>query len=265
MHIQFPGLDPIPILFEDRAVLAIDKPAGWMLIPFTWQRTNRNLQTAIESSIAAGHFWARARNLKYLRHVHRLDAETTGILLFAKSQGALDTLGDLFEQRQMEKVYLAVVAGRPKQAQWACHQAIGPVPGQFGRMQIDPRGGKAAETAFKVLESLEDRTLLECRPVTGRTHQIRVHLLAAGLSIIGDPLYGGTDKPLVPPRRAIGSQEGSASRLQSHDVRFPMGLRAVKLGFTNPFTRKRVLIKAPPAEFLQAFGFEPPDARPESP
>ena len=63
MHIQFPGLDPIPILFEDRTVLAIDKPAGWMLIPFTWQRTNRNLQAAIESSIAAGNFWARSRNL----------------------------------------------------------------------------------------------------------------------------------------------------------------------------------------------------------
>lgn len=262
MHIQFPGLDPIAILFEDRTILAIDKPAGWMLIPFTWQRTNRNLQAAIDSSIAAGHFWARVRNLKYLRHIHRLDAETTGILLFARSQGALNGLGELFEQRQMEKVYLAVVAGRPKQAQWVCHQAIGPVPGQFGRMQIDPRGGKPAETGFKVLESREDRTLLECRPVTGRTHQIRVHLLAAGLSIIGDPLYGGAGKPPVSPRGATRGPEGRATEPQRQDVRFPMGLRAVKLGFTNPFTRKRVFIKAPPAEFLEAFGFKLPEPPP---
>ena len=87
-------------------MLAVDKPRGWMLVPFTWQRTNRNLQAAITSSIAAGHFWARSRNLKFLRHVHRLDSDTTGILLFAKSPGALDTFSELFETRQMAKRYL---------------------------------------------------------------------------------------------------------------------------------------------------------------
>jgi len=240
MHIQFPGLDPIAILFEDRTVLAIDKPAGWMLIPFTWQRTNRNLQAAIDSSLAAGHFWARARNLKYLRHVHRLDAETTGILLFAKSQGALSPLGELFEQRQMEKVYLAVVTGEPGPAAWVCRQRLGPVPNQFGRMQVDPCEGKPAETAFKVLERRSGRSLIECRPVTGRTHQIRLHLLDAGLAIIGDPLYG----------------DGQL-KLKSADGRFPMGLRAVKLGFVNPFTRRQVFIKAPREAFLKAFGFAP--------
>ena len=239
MHIQFPGLDPIPILFEDRTVLAIDKPAGWMLIPFTWQRTNRNLQAAIESSIVAGHFWARSRNLKYLRHAHRLDAETTGILLFAKSPGALNKLGALFEQRQMEKVYLAVVTGEPKRAVWACDQPIGPVPKEFGRMRIDLREGKPAETSFKVLSTANGQTLIECRPVTGRTHQIRVHLLDAGLSIVGDPMYGG-------------------GKLQSEDRRYPMGLRAVKLAFANPFTAKRVLITATREEFLKAFGFAAP-------
>ncbi len=242
MHIQFPGLDPIPILFEDRTVLAIDKPAGWMLIPFTWQRTNRNLQAAIESSIVAGHFWARARNLKFLRHAHRLDAETTGILLFAKSQGALNTLGDLFEHRQMEKVYLAVVAGEPKEPVWTCRKAIGPVPKEFGRMRLDSKAGKAAETAFKLLESRGGHSLIECRPVTGRTHQIRVHLLDAGLPLVGDPLYGD-------------------AKSKSADVGYPMGLRAVKLAFTNPFTRKKVFIKAPREEFLNAFGFGDSDGQ----
>src|SRR6185436_826943 len=98
----------IPILYEDRAVLAIDKPAGWMLVPYSWDRTGRNLQLAISSSILGGEFWARSRNLKFLKYVHRLDAETTGILLFAKSQGAVHTYGDLLETRQMEKIYLAV-------------------------------------------------------------------------------------------------------------------------------------------------------------
>src|SRR5205814_1883728 len=110
--------DRLPILYEDRSILAIDKPAGWMLVPVSWQNTNRNLQAALLSSIAAGHFWARSRSIKFLRYVHRLDAETSGILLFAKSRGALETFGDLFESRQMEKVYLAVTRQKPKEANW---------------------------------------------------------------------------------------------------------------------------------------------------
>src|SRR5215831_4719315 len=101
----------IPILYEDRSIMAIDKPRGWMLVPFSWQRTNRNLQAALTSSIAAGDFWARSRGLRFLRFVHRLDAETTGILLLGKSQGAVESYGELFEGRNIEKVYLAVVQG----------------------------------------------------------------------------------------------------------------------------------------------------------
>ncbi len=132
-HIELPGVEPIPILYEDRAVLAIDKPRGWMLVPYSWQRTNWNLQAAIVSSISAGDFWSRARGLKFLKFVHRLDAETTGILLFAKSQGAVEVYSELFEDRRMEKTYLAVVHGSPKQTEWTCHLKLGPAPGQ-GRM-----------------------------------------------------------------------------------------------------------------------------------
>lgn len=237
MQIQFPGLEPIPILFEDRTLLAIDKPAGWMLIPFTWQRTRRNLQAAIDSGIAAGQFWARARNLRFLRHVHRLDAETTGILVLAKSQGALEGLSDLFEQRRVEKRYLAVVEGRPKQERWVCREKIGPAPKQYGRMRLDPREGKEAETAFRVLAATGGRTLLEASPVTGRTHQIRLHLLAGGLSVMGDRLYAS--KPV--PTGAFPDR---------------MGLRAVGLRFFNPFTKRPVAIEAPTAQFLASFGFK---------
>lgn len=101
----------IPILYEDRSVLAIDKPPGWMLAPTSWDRTERNLQRALESSVAAGDFWARSRNLKYSRFVHRLDAETSGVLLLAKSVGTLKAFQRLFETRRMKKVYLAVVQG----------------------------------------------------------------------------------------------------------------------------------------------------------
>src|SRR3954469_9709309 len=143
--ITLPTGEQIEILYEDRSVLAIDKPRDWMLVPFSWQKTNRNLQAALISSIAAGDFWARSRGLRFLRFVHRLDAETTGILLLAKSQGAVVSYGALFESREMEKTYLAVVSGVPKQTEWTCRLKIGPDPDQRGRMLVDARYGKQAE------------------------------------------------------------------------------------------------------------------------
>ena len=157
--IELPGVPPIPILYEDRSVLAIDKPRGWMLVPYSWQKTNWNLQAALVSSIAAGDFWARSRGLKFLKFVHRLDAETTGILLFAKSQGAVESYSELFESRRMEKTYLAVVDGVPKQDEWTCRLKLGPA--QIGRMKVDERSGKEAETHFRVRQ----------RPVGARLSQ----------------------------------------------------------------------------------------------
>jgi 23S rRNA pseudouridine955/2504/2580 synthase len=227
----------IAILHEDRSVLAIDKPRGWMLVPYTWQKTNRNLQAALVSSIAAGEFWARSRGIRFLRHVHRLDAETTGILLLAKSRGALDTFGDLFESRRMNKVYWAVVVGESAKSNWTCHAKLAPDPRQFGRMRVDAGAGKEAETHFKLLATHSGRSLIEARPVTGRTHQIRLHLKEAGLPVVGDDLYG------VP----TGARAGKQSWL---------GLRAVELAYDDPFTRKSVCITAPRETFLATHGFE---------
>ncbi len=145
--------EKIAILHEDRSVMALDKPRGWMLVPHSWQKTDRNLQAAINSAITARLFWARSRNLRYLHYVHRLDADTSGVLLFAKSPGALRALSDLFESRQMEKVYLAVAQGAPKQSEWICRLKLAPDPRQIGTMKVDPRHGKEAETQFRVLQS----------------------------------------------------------------------------------------------------------------
>jgi 23S rRNA pseudouridine1911/1915/1917 synthase len=267
--IELPGVPPIPILYEDRAVLAIDKPRDWMLVPFSWQRTNRNLQAALVSSISAGDFWARSRGLKFLRYVHRLDAETTGILLLAKSQGAVESFGDLFESRRMEKTYLAVVTGEPKQSEWTCRLKLGPDPTRIGRHRVDPHSGKEAETHFKMVQTFRRsalpprpqpsasptvppplkpgsppraatggtvavRTLIECHPFTGRTHQIRLHLAEAGTPCVGDPLYGR-------PERGV-----------------ELGLRAVRLAYQDPFTRRRIEIRAPFERFCQEYGFDIP-------
>ena len=222
----------IPILYEDRAVLAIDKPAGWMLVPYNWDRTGRNLQLAISSSILGREFWARSRNLKFLKYVHRLDAETTGVLLFAKSQGALNTFSDLFESRRMNKRYLAVVRGNPKKDEWLCDAKLGPDPKEHSRHRVDPKG-KQAETFFKVLDRKEGLALLEARPFTGRTHQIRIHLAHAGLPIVGDTMYG------APQDRSRKTA--------------PMGLRAVGLEYLDPFRRRPIKIQAPIDAFISEF------------
>ncbi|HXT10599.1 MAG TPA: RNA pseudouridine synthase [Candidatus Angelobacter sp.] len=234
-YIELPTGETIPILYEDRSVLAIDKPRGWMLVPASWQKTSRNLQMALTSSIANRDFWARSRNLKFLRFVHRLDADTTGILLFAKSLGAVNTFGDLFESRKMEKTYLAVVHGAPKEKEWTCRLNIGPDPEQRGKMKVDARAGKAAETTFRVLQTVGNTTLIEARPYTGRTHQIRVHLAAGGHVIVGDEMYGS------PARKELG-------------------LRAIGLEYKDPFTRRRVQIRARAEEFCQKYGFKIPAA-----
>jgi len=229
--IELPDCEPFPILYEDRSVIAIDKLCGWMLLPVSWQNTGHNLQAAINSSIEARDFWARSRGLKFLRYVHRLDAETSGVLLFAKSPGAVDSFGEMFEGRRMEKMYLAVTAIEPRETEWTCELALSPDPTRIGRMKVDPREGKPSETHFRVLQKIPGLTLIECRPVTGRTHQIRVHLAESGCPIVSDELYG----------RQTGKLE--------------FGLRAVRLAYTDPFTKKRVEIHAPTEKFLKEYGF----------
>ena len=257
--IELPGCGPIPVLYEDRSVLAVDKLRGWMLVPVSWQKTARNLQAALNSSIAARDFWARSRGIKFLRYVHRLDADTSGVLLFAKSPGAVETFSDLFEGRRMEKTYLAVVAGEPKQAEWTCQLRLAPDPRQIGRMRVDAQG-KAAETHFRVLQKRERLALVEARPVTGRTHQIRVHLAAAGLPIVGDELYGHINlKTLRSSRR----EEAHSKCENKMEPRHPgcyeaLGLRAVRLAYADPFTRRRVDIRAPVESFLQEYDFDLP-------
>lgn len=226
----------IPIVYEDRTALVIDKPRGWILAPTDWE-TTRNLQAALEGSIAAKEFWAKSRNLKFVRYVHRLDAETTGLLLLAKSLGAVRAYTELFAGGKVRKKYLVVVNGAPKQEKWVCRLSLAEESAGSHKVHVD-KAGKPAETLFRVLRKADEISLLEAEPVTGRTHQIRAHLAAEGFPIVGDALYGAT-----------------ATKL-------PLGLRAVELSYRAPFTGKDVRIRARVNEFLGQYGFAA-DAWPE--
>jgi RluA family pseudouridine synthase len=231
-HIELGDGTLIPILYEDRSVLAIDKPAGWLLVPTTWERTARNLQLAIESSMAAGDFWARSRNLKFLRFIHRLDGETSGVLLYAKSAGAMPVYSKLFETREIEKVYLAVVEGVPKSERWSCDLPLAPNSRRPGLMMINKQHDKPASTHFERLATHSGQSLVLAKPLTGRTHQIRVHLEATGYPVVGDRVYG---KP-GPPQTDIG-------------------LRAIRLAYLDPFRKQRIVIEASFEAFTRQYGF----------
>lgn len=236
-QIELPNGLIIPILYEDRSVLAIDKPPGWMLAPDSWDKTGRNLQLALESSLRAGDFWAASRSLKFLRHIHRLDADTSGILLLARSPGALQAFSELFETRRVEKSYLVVVHARPKESEWTCRLPLEKHPQVVGMMCVDEFSGKDAETHFRVLQTGTDTALILAQPTTGRTHQIRVHLAEAGHPVLRDALYG--------PGK-ITNRKGEPS----------LALRAFRLAYPDPFQKRTIRIAAPYAEFVRAHGFD---------
>lgn len=230
--IELPDGTVIPILYEDRSVLALDKPAGWLVVPDDWVQTRRNLFLALRSSWENGDWWAQSRNVRFLRFLHRLDAETSGLLLCAKSPGAVAAYSRLFEGRTMRKTYLAVVTGTMPSPAWVRRDPIGPEEGRRGRFRVDPRGGKEAETHFRVVARQERLTLVEARPVTGRTHQIRLHLRASGCWVLGDELYGQSE--------ARG-----------------LALRSVGLEYPDPFQKRMIHISAPADEFCRRYGFAP--------
>ncbi|MSU35515.1 MAG: RluA family pseudouridine synthase [Pedosphaera sp.] len=235
-HFELPDGTSISILHEDRASMAIDKPPGWMLGPDDWEHADRNLHLALVDLLRERPFWVRSRNLRFLRHVHRLDAGTSGILLLSKSLGAIQSYSKLFASREVSKTYLAVTTGVPTRDEWICRDPLGPVPGDPGRHRVDLKEGKLAETEFRVLSRREGRAVIEARPHTGRTHQIRLHLLAAGCPVVGDDLYG----------RADTAPSGVGQKL---------GLRAVGLSYRDPFLGRPVRITAAAGHFLNRFGF----------
>lgn len=217
----------IPVLYEDRSVLAIDKPPGWMLAPSDWDRTGRNLQLALESAIVGGNRWARSRGIKFLRFVHRLDAETSGALLLVKSLGAVEAYSQLFEERRVDKLYLAVVEGLPRRDTWVNDKPVGNVPSKRGLRSNEP---KDAITSFTVLQRRNGKSLILAHPLTGRTHQIRVHVASDGFPVWGDAIYG--------------------------KGRGDLALRSTVIAYRDPFTRKQVHIEAPWETFTRNYGFE---------
>lgn len=263
-----------PIIHEDEVIVAFDKPSGLLVAPDRWDKARENLMGLVHDHPRFGHGVA---------NVHRLDADTSGLLLCAKTKPALDFLTGQFQSKTVAKTYHALCVVLPAER---AMKVIAPVrdPGgglpetftvdvslgederQPGRMRVfKGRGGKECLTEFRTLERFRGSVrvgptervnvgfeFVACRPLTGRTHQLRVHLAAAGAPILGDPFYG--DPGIV--LRLSDLKRGYKGREEEKPLLGRLGLHASELTLQHPTTREPITLQAPrPHEFEVALKY----------
>ncbi len=218
------------VLFEDRDLIVVDKPAGLPTQP-TLDEARDNLFTALQR------FLSKRDGIQdpYLALHHRLDRDTSGVVLFAKTREVNAGVAELFSKHLARKTYQALThraRGREKlPAQWTVENYLGKArtAGKRAKFTAVHSGGDYAKTEFKLLEGFPGGNWVEAQPITGRTHQIRVHLSEYGIPILGDPFYG--------------AKEGSAERVMLH---------AARLTFPHPVNKVEITVQSPlPEDFLQ--------------
>ncbi len=215
----------IRLLYEDEAILVVHKPAPLPIHPSG--RFNRNTLQSILGTIYTP---------EKPRPAHRLDANTTGLVVFSRTRRVGGTLQPQFSRGEVEKVYLVRVQGHPAKESFTCEAPISVEAGEIGSREVDEVAGLAARTEFRVLERREDGTaLLEARPITGRTNQIRIHCAQLGFPIVGDQAYHG------------GEQVGDTQTLTLSDS--PLCLHAWRISFTHPISKERVSFEAEAPEW----------------
>ena len=230
---------PLLILFEDRDLLVLDKPAGLVVHPAPGNEDG-TLVNALLAHCGSGLAIGGERRPGI---VHRLDKDTSGVMVIAKTDLAMASLAEAFAARTLERSYLALCWGVPSRTEGTVEGAIGRDARDRKRMAVVSRGGKAALTHYRVRQAWRASVaLIECRLATGRTHQIRVHLAATGHPIVGDPVY---------LRRIPGVAKLVPAQLRGTLLDFPrQALHAAVLGFVHPRTGVALRFeRPPPADF----------------
>jgi len=231
---------PLSILFEDSEILVLDKPAGLVVHPAVGHREG----TLVNALLHRSKDWAGPADRPGL--VHRLDKDTSGVLIIAKTERAMSVLGKAMKERFLEKEYLAVVYGKAPLKKGRIDLKIRRDPADRKRMAVSKTEGRDSSTFYEILSEssgpLSGLSLLKCRLVTGRTHQIRVHLKALNLPIVGDPVYGS-------PRWKGLKDEALRDACKS----FPrQALHAWRLGIRHPATGAEMTFTAPVPADMEA-------------
>jgi 23S rRNA pseudouridine1911/1915/1917 synthase len=237
---------PLTVVYEDADLIVIDKPAGLVVHPAAGNPDG----TLVNALIA--HCGASLQGVGGEARpgiVHRLDKDTSGLLVAAKNERAMTSLGKQFANHTIERAYHAVVWGAPRAGEGRIEGLIGRNPFDRKRMAVLRGGGKQARTRYRVLErfgAAPFASLVECRLETGRTHQIRVHLTHLGHPLIGDPSYG---KARQPPRPKTPAEEVAFAAAAA----FPrQALHAFILGFHHPTLHKTLRFEAAEPPDMQA-------------
>jgi 23S rRNA pseudouridine1911/1915/1917 synthase len=216
------------ILLEDDTIIVINKPAGLLVLPDRFDRKLVNLYELLKETFGAIYI------------VHRIDRETSGVVLFAKTAEMHALLNTAFEQRQVEKIYRAIVVGSPNADSGRVDLPIAENEHGVRKMKIDKKNGKEAITDYKVIEKFNSHALVEAKPHTGRTHQIRVHMSAIGLPILADHLYSNSGWFFLSSIKRNYKSSGEEKPLLARTA-----LHAFSLSFLHPAAGEKILIEAP--------------------
>jgi 23S rRNA pseudouridine1911/1915/1917 synthase len=247
---------PLDVVYEDEELAVINKPAGMMVHAGSGQNEEaRNRGTLVNALLYR--FKALSATGGDLRPgiVHRLDKDTSGLIVVAKNDRTHAALAELFSSRQIKKTYIALVQGAVERARGTINSNVGRDPQRRTRMTTKPLGdARAAVSHYEVVRRLANRfgkfTLVRVRIETGRTHQIRVHMASIGHPVVGDTLYGGSGQ--LTDQVASQAATSKAARRKAEPERLRLGrnfLHAAQLEFPHPGTGKLLQLEAPlPAE-----------------